>query len=375
MQKFKRWLNEVATFSPKNFPSGPGNNKDFTGAGERTTYAPTSLNDYKFKEGFVVSKPTNMYREDGSIRRQMKKDEKVWFTLPATLHRSTEFGITKRSTLAPASLVGFDQKPDGYIAISSVIKPAGANQGRVGSGSATQDMVAQHVKDMAYKKGIEVESEFKTAKPGSTIPDLVMTIAKSVVQFEIKGANNRTAPITFFDKSVKRAGRKIDLIEEIADVYIKFLKVKKEKPVITKFSEKGDFSQAGSVSTLMKRGKFPLTFVGLIDFFHARDPSIGLAGDEGVVKSGKLPKEFAINDSTTLTGLRQVILDHFKDGGDDYFVIHNRSGDDVEIYYVGGGKAKNVLKAPSLPKFKSFVLATYGGASGGATRVGLKIKL
>jgi len=30
---------------------------------------------------------------------------------------------------------------------------------------------------------------------------------------------------------------------------------------------------------------------------------------------------------------------------------------------------------PELPVFKSFVLATYGGASGGSTRVGLKIKL
>ena len=46
-----------------------------------------------------------------------------------------------------------------------------------------------------------------------------------------------------------------------------------------------------------------------------------------------------------------------------------------EIYYVGGGKAGNVLKMPELPQFKSFAFATYGGRSSGSTRVGFKIKL
>jgi hypothetical protein len=358
MIKFRGWLTEMATFSPKNFPSGPGKNREFTGAGERTTYAPETLNGYKFKEGFPMEKPAAMYSDEGKILRQLKKGERVHFTIPATLHRSTEFGITRRTTLAPVSLKGFDQRPDGYVAISAIVKPGGGAQGRVGAGSKTQDMVAVEVKDIAFKKGIEVETEFKTAKPGSTIPDLVMTIAKKSTQFEIKGTNNRSAPITFFDKSVKRAGRKIDIIQDIADVYIRDLKI-------------GE----GGVGALMKREKYPSTFVGLIDFFQSRDSSIGLAGDAGVIKSGKLPKEFAITDGVALAHFRQVILDHFKDGKDDYFVIHNRANDSFEIYFVGGGKSGNVLKSQELPNFKSFVLATYGGASGGATRVGLKIKL
>lgn len=72
--------------------------------------------------------------------------------MPAQLYRSDELGITKRTTLAAVSLKGFDQSPDGLAAISAVVKPGGNNQGRVGSGSKTQDMVAQYVKDLAYKK-------------------------------------------------------------------------------------------------------------------------------------------------------------------------------------------------------------------------------
>lgn len=358
MKSFKGFITEMATFSPKNFPGNVGNNSDFPGAGERTTYAPVDLNNYKFKEGFRTAKAATIYRDDGSVFKQVAKDTKIWFTLPATLHRAHEFGIARRTTLAPVSLTGFDQKPDGYMAISSIIKPAGANQGRVGAGSKTQDMVAQFVKDMAFKKGIEVETEFKTARPGSTIPDLVMTIEKKTTQFEIKGTNNRTAPITFFDKSVRRQGRQPELIDDIAQVYIDTLSVNRQK-----------------VSSLLTKNGRPRTFISLIDTFKDFDSKIGLAGDPGVVKSGRLPSEFAITDKGILTKLRKVIVDHFADGGDDYFVVHNRSNDDFEVYYVGGGSAGNVLGAPELPQFKSFVLATYGGASGGATRVGLKIRL
>lgn len=358
MKSFKGYITEVATFSPKNFPANVGNNISFAGAGERTTYVPTSLNNYKFKEGFPIDKATTLYDLNGKNKKQLNSGDRVYFTMPAELYRSDEFGITKRTTLAAVSLKGFDQSPDGLVAISAVIKPGGNNQGRVGSGSKTQDMVAQYVKDLAYKKGIEVETEFKTARAGSTAPDLEMTIAKQKVQFEIKGTNNRTAPITFFDKSVKRSGRKTDILEDIADVYIKYLKVSE-----------------GKVETLMKNMKFPMSFVGIIDFYQSRDPKIGLAGDKGVVKSGRLPADFVTNSPDILNAMRKIILEHFKHGGDDYFVVHNRSSDEFEIYYVGGGKSDNVLKAPELPKFKGFALATYGGASGGATRIGLKIKL
>ena len=114
MKTFRGYLAEVATFSPKNFPSDVGKNRDFTGAGERTTYAPEVLTDYKFKEGFPMEKPAPLYSEDGTVVKQLKKGETVHFTIPATLHRSTEFGITRRTTLAPVSLKGFDS-PDCFL--------------------------------------------------------------------------------------------------------------------------------------------------------------------------------------------------------------------------------------------------------------------
>jgi hypothetical protein len=71
--------------------------------------------------------------------------------------------------------------------------------------------------------------------------------------------------------------------------------------------------------------------------------------------------------------MRKVIIDHFKEGGDNYFVIHNRSNDNLQMYFTGFGE--NILKLPVLPEFKRFALQTYGGASSGSTRVGLKIQL
>ena len=358
MIRFKNFIAE-AKFSPKNFPASVGNNKDFSGAGERTMYAPEVANDYIFKEGFPMDKDAVVYAEGGKEVKTLSKGDIIHFTMPAKLFRNKELGIKKTGTFAAISLKGFDQQPIGYVPISSVTKPGGNSQGRVGAGSKTQDMVALQVKDIAFSKGIKVETEFKTAKPGSTIPDLVMTINGETTQFEIKGTNSRTAPITFFDKSVKRTGKVPEIIDEIAQDYISTLKI-----------------DGKLVSTAMRKARHKNNFIGAIDYFQSIDSAIGLAGDKGVSKSGRLPPQFATTDKKLLTKLRQTILDHFKEGGDDYFVVHNRSGKgSFEIYYVGGGNAGNVIKMPELPQFKSFVLATYGGASSGSTRVGLKIKL
>ena len=72
------------------------------------------------------------------------------------------------------------------------------------------------------------------------------------------------------------------------------------------------------------------------------------------------------------------ILEHFIKGGDDYFVIHDRSSDTFEVYNVN--KKNDVLKKktkklPILPQFKQFRMSTYGGPSAAGTRVGFKIKL
>lgn len=344
----------MATFTAKNFPANVGNNSKFPGAGERTTYVPIQKNQspYKYSSGFATAKATPLYTRNGKTIRQLSPGQIVYFTYPAELYNSADFGISARTILAGVSLKSHTQPADGYVAISSIIKPAGAKQGRVGAGSKTQDMVADYVKQLGYEKKLEVEDTYKVAVPGSTAPDLIMTVSGKQVQFEIKGTSNRSAPITFFDKSVKRSGKTPTIIDDIAKVYIKNL------PGAIKLAND--------------------TFIGLIDYYKSQDPTIGLAGDPGVIASGKLPPQLVTTNGTILTAMRKVIIDHFAkgpEGGDDYFVVHDRSTDKFEVFYVGGGKAGNVLKAPELPQFKSFALSTYGGASSGSTRVGLKIKL
>lgn len=351
MKTFKGYISEMATFSAKNFPADVGNNSKFTGAGERTTYVPTSDNqqNYKYAQGFPTLKITPLYDRNGKVITQLSAKQNVYFVYPAVLYNSADFRISGRSVLAGVSLKSHNGKLDGYVSISSIIKPAGKNQSRAGTGSKTQDMVADYIKQLGYSSKLEVEDDYKVARVGSTAADLVMTISGKTVQFEIKGTNNKTAPITFFDKSVKRSSKTPELIDQIAKVYIDNLRL----PL------------SGSNKN----------FVGVIDHYKLTDSTIGLAGDAGVIKSGKLPPQLITTNSTILAAMHDVILKHFAEGGDDYFVVHDRSSDKFDVYYVGGGKAGNVLKADPLPKFKSFGLSTYGGASGGATRVGLKIKL
>ena len=357
IDKIQNFFIDEANFSTKNFPSDVGNNKSFSGAGERTTYAPTNKSTYKYKDGFLLNKNTSLYSKTGNIVKSLRTNDRVYFTIPATLHKSDEFNIRgRKTTLAPVSLKGFDKKVDGYVSISAVIKPSGSSQGRVGTGSKTQDMVAEHIMEICRNKGLSFLDKYSIARAGSTIPDLVMTIDNKRVQFEIKGTSNRRSQVAFFDKSVKRAGRKPELLEEIANVYIETLKV-----------------DDGTVKDLMSKGGFPSTFVGIIDFYKSRDSRIGLAGDEDVIKSGKLPSDFITDDKTIMDKMYKIILDHFEEGGDDYFVIHSRADDSFEVYFLGRGD--NILKVSTLPKFKRFELSTYGGASSGSTRVGLKIKL
>lgn len=351
MKTFKGYVSEMATFTAKNFPADVGNNAKFTGAGERTTYVPTSNNqqNYKYARGFPTIKTTPMYNKAGKVIAQLPANKTVYFVYPAILYSPADLGIVGRGVLAGISLKSHDNDLDGYVPISSIIKPAGKNQGRVGAGSKTQDMVANYIKEIGYNNRLEVEDTYKVAQAGSTVADLIMTISGKKVQFEIKGTNNKTSPVTFFDKSVKRSVKTPELVDQIARVFIDKLRL----PL------------SGSKNA----------FVGLIDYYNLLDSTIGLAGDPGVVKSGKLPPQLITTNSAILATMHEVILKHFAEGGDDYFVVHDRSTDKFDVYYVGGGKAGNVLNAAPLPKFKSFGLATYGGASGGSTRVGLKIKI
>lgn len=347
MRSFRTYITEVAKFTAKNFPGNIPGNERFSGAGERTTYTPTSKsNTFKWKGGFPLEKDTYLFDSEGKRVKKVDKGTSVHFTYPAKLYRADELNLPGRGVYAAVSLKDHTANPDGYLPISSVIKPASASQGRVGSGAATQNLIAQKVEEIAFKKSKNYEF-VSTAKIGSTVPDLVVKIDGQKVQFEIKGTSSTTAPVTFFDKSVSRKRGSPKLIDEIVKTFIKHYNLD------------------------IPRNK--RNTIGAIDYYKEKDSSIGLAGDTGTPKSGKLPKEFTTQDPSLMSKMRKVILEHLAEGGDNYFVIHNRSNDDLKIYYTGHGK--NLLDQPPVPKFKSFSLATYGGASSGSTRVGLKIKL
>ena len=349
-------------FGMVNFPNGVGGDKPQ--AGTRTVYAPIDGQDYAYPEGFPTLKKTDLLdinRE--SIGKSIDTNTTVHFVAPATLHKP------KGSWIAKVSLKGHDKPFDGYVVISHVKKPGGKSQKRVAAGTQTQQECAAYVKELCDKKGIEYASEFTVAPSGSTIPDLVMTIDGKRIQFEIKGTNARKNEITFFDITARRSQNakskagKAEL-DKTAELYIQ-----STPELRTVFRNKN--GEWGKLRR--KRGDEGGAFHAIMEYYKSLDPTIGYAGDKGVVKSGKLPAIFKATSRDLLRNIHASILQHFTKGGDDYFVIHDRSSDTFEVYNVN--TENDILKMPTLPQFKQFRLSTYGGPSAAGTRVGYKIKL
>ena len=354
-------LNE-ASFGMVNFPNGVGGDKPQSPP--RTVYPPVDGEDYAYPEGFPTLKQTDLVDKNGEVIKTISANTTVWFVAPATLNK-----LIGSSWFAKVSLKAYDKPFDGYIMISHVEKPGGKSQKRVAAGTKTQEECAAFIKELCLKKGIEFESEFSVAKSGSTIPDLVMTIGGKRIQFEIKGTNARKNEITFFDitarrkQNAKSKAGKVEL-DNTSELYIN--SVSELKNVFKKQGNTWD-------KIRKKSGDEGGSFHAIMEYSKSLDPTIGYAGDKGVVKSGKLPSALKTTNGGLLKNIHNMILSHFIKGGDDYFVIHDRSSDTFEVYNVN--KQNDILKMPTLPIFKEFRLTTYGGPSASGTRVGFKIKL
>ncbi len=355
-----------------NFPNGVGGDKPQKD--ERTIYAPVDGQDYAYPEGFPTLKKTDLVDKNGEVIKSLSAGTTVWFTAPATLHKRQISGIpggkvSLTTWFAKVSLKGHDKPFDGYVPISNIKKPGGKSQKRVAAGTKTQQECAAYIKELCDKKGIKYASEFTVAPSGSTIPDLVMTIDGKRIQFEIKGTNARANEITFFDITARRSQNTKSLagkaeLDKTAELYIQSV-----PELRTVFGNKnGEWGKLRS-----KRGDEGGAFHAIMEYYKSLDPKIGYAGDKGVVKSGKLPAIFKATSRGLLRNIHDLILQHFTKGGDDYFVIHDRSSDNFEVYNVN--KKNDILKMPTLPQFKQFRLSTYGGPSAAGTRVGYKIKL
>ena len=373
------FINE-AKFGPTNFPNGVGGDKPqgpprtvyppYTGDRQSTSspdghYDSKDLrgNPYNFPEGFPTLQDTSLLNKDGEEISKISKGTRVHFVVPASLHK-----IKGSSWYAKVSLKGYDKSFDGYISIGHVEKPSGKGQKRVVAGTETQEACAVYVKKLCMDKGISFDEEFVTAPSGSTIPDLIMTIDGKKVQFEIKGTNDRKNEITFFDitarkkQNAKSKKGKAEL-DKTAELYIASVS-----------SLKNVFKKRNNDWNILRRKRDDPggAFHAVMEYSKSLDPSIGYAGDDKVVKSGKLPSVFKTTDGTLLKKIHVLLLDHFIKGGDDYFAIHDRSNDTFEIYNVN--KKNDILQMPTLPQFKEFRLSTYGGPSAAGTRVGYKIK-
>lgn len=320
-------------FTPRNFPGAP--NKKVTGAGERTVYGEMPVNQ-KGGEGFRVMKPTNVVRGKRGVT-QLKPNTRIFWTLPGKVFTAAEIGEKGTSNYA---LFGLESSAPtnaiGMIPISTVEKPSKV-VGRVLTGKAGQEQVFEYLVQTFSNQFNSIEL-VKSAGIGSTKADLIASFDGKEGQFEIKNAGTRSAPITLFDKTVRRD---------------------KPNPIID-----------GLIAVMTGRPR--LTLVKLIDKMRTKDSSMGFPGDKGVGKSGKFHGQRIYDDSDFIIPVTDYILEHFAANQDNYFAV-NYGGGDVALYYTGYGE--NFLHAPEFPTPKYIDLRTYGGPSAGGMRIGVKIKL
>jgi hypothetical protein len=358
---FKNILNE-ASFNKKHFPK----QADGFGSGEGTQYTPTSATDDRFLNGFPISKNTKLVTIGGEVIKSLEKDTPVYFVFP--FPPLIKVG---GSTYAAVSLIKSNATPDGYVKIAHISKPAGKSQQRVKAGSSSQDLINQKLKEQADLNKVSYKF-ISTAKAASTRPDLVVEYDGKRVQFEIKGMSKQfNSVITLFDASMNRSV-KHPLAEKLVPLVLRSAQI-----TLTKDPKSG--------KKLTRQMSFPLqsvlpknigTMAGIIDFYreYSNDSTIGFPGDKGTSKSGKLPSDFKFYNKSVLnsTLLRKIIIDHFAEGGDNYFALHSRSLNAVKMYYTGHGE--NVLGLEELPQLSFFGFMTYGGVSSGRMRSGIKVK-
>ncbi len=353
---------EEVSFSAFNFPYD--GNENHKGSGSRTQYASSG-------DGFPVIADTTMVTMDGE-KVNVPQGTAVFFTEPWKLYTPSEFGGKGRGKYALISLDSSSLKPAGFINIRKVEKPSGNQQSRVTHGAIAQDKILDYVVEKGNEEGV-VADKISSARPASTKPDLVVKYGNSDIQFEIKGAKSAKGFITVFDKSLRRGGSSPDIVESIIEAYIEVLKVTIRKDLET--GEALESPQEINLSTGLDSVGYPHSFEGVIDFYqNFVDSRIGFCQDRGdVPKSGKLPSNFKTTEKRLTDEIRDSIIEHLKDGGDDYFVVYNSSNSEVKIYSVND--LFNPLEAPPFPEITEAKLATYGGCSSGATRVGFKMRL
>ena len=196
---------------------------------------------------------------------------------------------------------------------------------------AAQDAVVNHLE---HEFGSDFEL-ISTAGRSSKAPDIVSKIHGLPTQIEVKNRANKNAPVTVYEKSIKRGQR-----DRVLDAFAR--------------------AHSGGVSK---------TFEDFVDLLRKDNPAIGFPGDAGVTKSGKfyVPAE----DAKTRTMMRKYIMDTMKNNSDDYFAIHTFNDNVTELYDIGS--TNHEVPAKKLPNIRVVRAETYGGAYKGAMRIAIKV--
>ncbi len=203
-----------------------------------------------------------------------------------------------------------------------------SDQARVDIGGSAQATFAR-----AFKRKYPKSRIVSISPRSSKAADIIVKHEGQKLQFEIKA---RTGP------------------EKTNVVYNTTLRRGDRDPVLDSFAR--------------SRGKD--SFSALIDSYRKKDSQIGFPGDKGVVKSGKIPREFYSDDPDVLSKLRAHVIKHLQANGDNYFAIHDMSTGTTSIYFTGLGD--NILGAKPYPKLTSVQLDTYGRGYKGAMQIGTK---
>lgn len=324
------------TCSEKNFKKQDG----FKNSGTRSLLVPELNSEYKFINGFPIKQDARIYLPDKSDIPITQ--ESIFFTYYSKLYRanSLSLNLPKNIILTEISLDNFNKQPDGYIKISSVIKPTPINLNRVNTGESAQKIVADYI------KSIHPEIEYEINKPGSNKPDITIYHNDKKINIEVKNSSNGLKSLhCIFDKSVNRNNIVNNYIETICKKYCQMLSINH----INQY-----------------------WFFDLLEYYRSVDVSIGLPGDEGVKKSGKLPKELFTDNILILEEFYNIILNHFRETENDYFAIYNKKYNIIDCFFVGNNE--NILDMPELTNLVFAGISSYGGVSSGSMRIGFKCK-
>lgn len=318
----------------QNFPY----QEDFPNSGTRSIYIPNESDcNFQFRYEFPVKENTKVY--DYNLN-QSTINHPIFLTKDSKLYRGRDIGLSKKALILTKYSID-NLSCCGYIPISSIIKPSPVSSGRLNLGSTAQEIIGE------YFKSINPSVTYITNSIGSNSTDVILNVNNKSLNVEVKGSNGGLSSIhTLFDKSVRRDKPVSSYLEYISEGYC----------------ESFEINNSGS------------WFISLIDYFRSKNNSIGLVGDSGVIKSGKLPRELMSTNEQLLDRLYHSILNHFNENNDHYFCILNRKSNSIHSYFVGLNDDDNIFNFKCLPKLSYGGLMTYGGPSSGSTRIAFKVK-